>query len=72
MAEDVQEEPPAGGQPGRDALQQPAVVADVLEHLHRDDAVVPPGRGEGVDVRREDGHVGETALLRRLGDGRPL
>ena len=56
--EDVHEQLAAGAQPLADAGQQVLVVAHVLEHFHRDAAVVG-GRGQRqhVHVAGDDPHV---------------
>jgi hypothetical protein len=47
------------------------MVADVLEHLDRDDAIEAPGGGDGVDVAGDDRQVGQAALARDAGDVGP-
>ncbi len=62
VREDVHEELPSRPQPARDPAHQNLVVAQVLEHLHRDAAVVPSGRQrQGVHVAGDHGHVGKAA-----------
>ena len=52
MAEDVDEEPAVGGQPAGDPGEQRLVVAHVLEHLDRDDAIEALAGLERVHVAR--------------------
>ena len=62
----MDEEFAVGLEPAGDPLHQLAVVLHVLEHLHRDGAVVGAGlrRGEGVHVGRDDPDIVELAALR--------
>ncbi len=61
MREDVDEEPSAGSEPARHPGQHGLVVAQVLEHLHREDPVEPLRRVEGAGVGGDDRDVAEAA-----------
>lgn len=63
MREDVDEQPAGRIQPARNAREQGGVVPDVLEHLHRDDAIESTIDVERVDVGRDDLDVAEPARL---------
>jgi hypothetical protein len=63
----VDEELAARREPARHPGQHVLVVAQVLEHLHREDPVEPPGGVEDLGVGGDDRDVAEAA-----GAGPPL
>ena len=72
MREDMQEELTVRQQPVVDAIEEHAIVAHVLEHLDRDDAIEAPLRREIVHVAGDYLDVAQTALFGPRFDVLPL
>jgi hypothetical protein len=68
MREVVHEQEAVGVQPARDAREQRAVIAHVLEHLDRDHAIEARVGLERVHVGGHDREVVEEGPVRRLAD----
>ena len=73
MRKDVDEQPAVVFEPAADLGQQQAVVAHVLEHLDRDDAVEAAAQLfrreiEIDDVAGVDGEIAQATLARAIGD----
>lgn len=60
VSEDVDKEETIGSEPGSDPLEEQVIVAHMLEHLDREDAVEGAGGLEEIHVGGDHGEIGKT------------